>query len=166
MPALNRPLACLGTADAHVSVTMKKLLPLLAALLAFPAALLAADAPKISAAEAAKLVAAGKAVLVDVREPVECKETGVAAPALQLPKSDFDGTQKEWKDFLAKVGNKQVITYCRSGGRAGTVAAALNAKGVKAVSAGSLKDWQAAGLPVRAADAPPTGQASEATKKK
>ncbi len=128
--------------------------------------LTAADAPKISAAEAAKLVAEGKAVLVDCREAPEWAESGVAAPAVLLPKSDFDGAQKEWKDFLAKVGDKQVITYCRSGGRAGTIAAALNAKGVKAASAGGLKDWQAAGLPVRAADAPPAAKASDATKKK
>ncbi|MEO6244983.1 MAG: rhodanese-like domain-containing protein [Opitutaceae bacterium] len=132
---------------------MKKLLSLFTALVLLPATLLAAEAPKVSAAEAAKLVAAGKAVLVDVREPAECQETGVAAPALQLPKSDFDGTKKEWKEFLAHVGNKQVITYCRSGGRAGAVAAALNAQGVKAASAGGLKDWTAAGLPTRAADA-------------
>jgi rhodanese-related sulfurtransferase len=145
---------------------MKKILRLLAALLLLPAALLAADAPKISAVEAAKLVAAGKAVLVDVREAAECQETGLAAPALHLPKSDFDGTKKEWKDFLAKVGDKQVITYCRSGGRAGTVAAALNAQGVKAASAGNLKAWQDAGLPVRAADAPPTAAKPETAQKK
>lgn len=145
---------------------MKKFLPLLAALFAFPAALLAADAPKISAADAAKLVASGKAVLVDVREAAECQETGLAGPALHLPKSDFDGAQKEWKDFLAKVGDKQVITYCRSGGRAGTIAAALNAKGIKAASAGNLKAWQDAGLPVRAAGTPPAVATPEATKKK
>ncbi len=143
---------------------MKMLLPLLALLISLPAALFAADAPKISAAEAAKLVAAGRAVLVDVREPAECKETGVAAPALQLPKSDFDGTQKEWKEFLAKVGDKQVLTYCRSGGRAATVAAALNEKGLKAASVGGLKDWQAAGLPMRAADAPATATPPAAKK--
>lgn len=119
------------------------------------AAFAADAAPKIAPKDAAKLVAEGKAVLVDCREAPEWAESGVAAPAVLLPKSDFDGTQKEWKDFLAKVGNKQVITYCRSGGRAGTIAAALNAKGIKAANAGGLKDWQAAGLPVRKSDEPP-----------
>ena len=125
---------------------------LLAALFATSVAVLAADAPKIAPAEAAKLVAEGKAVLVDVREPSEWKQTGVAAPAVLLPKSDFDGDQKLWKEFLAKNGDKQVIVYCQSGGRAGTVAAALAKKGVKSANAGGLKDWTKAGLPVRKFD--------------
>jgi rhodanese-related sulfurtransferase len=119
------------------------------ALIAFVAAAHAAEAPKIAPADAAKLVAEGKAVLVDCREPSEWAETGVAQPAVLLPKSDFDGDQKQWKEFLAQVGDKQVILYCRAGRRAGTVAAALNAKGVKAANAGALKDWTEAGLPTR-----------------
>ena len=46
----------------------------------------AAEVARIAPAEAAKLVAAGKAVLVDVREPNEWLDTGVAAPAVLLPK--------------------------------------------------------------------------------
>lgn len=122
---------------------------LLAALLTTSVALFAAEAPKIAPADAAKLVAEGKAVLVDCREPGEWKETGVAGPAVLLAKSDFDGEQKEWKDFLAKVGDKQVLVYCRSGRRSGTVAEALAAKGIKAANVGGLKDWTDAGLPVR-----------------
>ena len=113
-------------------------------------ALLAADVPSISPAEAAKLVAAGKAVLVDVREPSEWAESGVAAPAVLLPKSEFDAGQiGQWKDFLAKTGDKEIITYCRSGKRAGIVAAELAKQGHKVADAGGFKDWQAAGLPTR-----------------
>ncbi len=116
----------------------------------FLPALLLADVPVLSPAEAAKLVADGQAVLVDVREPSEWAESGVAAPAALLPKSEFDaGLIGEWKDFLAKAGDKQIITYCRSGKRAGAVAAALAEKGHKVANAGTFKDWQAAGLPVR-----------------
>jgi len=126
---------------------MKKLLSLLAL---FLPAMVFADVAAISPAEAAKLVAAGKAVLVDVREPSEWAESGVAAPAALLPKSEFDaGMIGEWKDFLAKAGDKQIITYCRSGRRSGAVAAALAEKGHKVANAGGFKDWQAAGLPVR-----------------
>ncbi len=111
---------------------------------------IAADVPAISPAEAATLVADGKAVLVDVREPSEWAESGVAAPAALLPKSEFDeGMIGEWKDFLAKAGDKQIITYCRSGRRSGAVAAALAEKGHKVANAGGFKDWQAAGLPTR-----------------
>ena len=115
----------------------------------------AAEVAKIAPADAAQLVAAGKAVLVDVREPAEWAETGVAAPAVLLPKSDFDGTRKLWAPFLAQNAGKQIILYCRSGHRAGLVAAALAAQDLPVANAGGLKDWQAAGLPTRPVPAQP-----------
>lgn len=125
---------------------------ILCGLLFLAVTLSAAEVAAISPAEAARLVAAGKAVLVDVREPSEWAEAGVAAPAVLLPKSEFDeGLIGGWKSFLAQTGDKQIITYCRSGKRSGAVAAALAAKGHKVANAGAFKDWQAAGLPVRAA---------------
>jgi rhodanese-related sulfurtransferase len=128
---------------------MRKLLPVLALLSLFPS-LFAANVASITPAEAAKLVADGKAVLVDVREPSEWAESGVAAPAVLLPKSEFDAGQiGEWKDFLARTEDKEIIVYCRSGKRSGAVAAALAEKGRKVANAGGFKDWQAAGLPVR-----------------
>ncbi len=132
---------------------MKKLLPLLA--LALFSSLMAAEVPNLTPAEAARLVADGKAVLVDVREPTEWAESGVAAPAALLAKSEFDaGLIGEWKDFLARAGDKQIITYCRSGKRSGAVAAALAAKGHKVANAGGFKGWQDAGLPVRKSTEP------------
>jgi len=111
---------------------------------------LAAEVAQLTPQAAAKLVAEGKAVLVDVREPTEWAESGVAAPAVLLPKSEFDaGLVGEWKAFLAKIGDKEIITYCRSGKRAGVVAAELAKQGHKVANAGGFKDWQAAGLPVR-----------------
>lgn len=128
---------------------MKPLLSFFA-LLASCSSLLAAEVPAITPAEAAKLVAEGKAVLIDVREPSEWAESGVAAPAVLLPKSEFDeGLIGDWKSFLATVGDKQIITYCRSGKRSGAVAAALAEKGHKVANAGGFKDWQSAALPVR-----------------
>lgn len=144
---------------------LSALLITLAGLL-FSATAFAAEAPKIAPKDAARLVAEGKAVLVDCREPAEWKESGVAAPAVLLSKSDFDGDQKQWKDFLAKNAGKQVLVYCRSGNRSGTVAAALAAKGINAANAGSLKGWTDAGLPVRAAAAPPAAAAAPSGKGK
>lgn len=133
---------------------MKPLLSLLA-LLALVSSLVAVEVPKVDPATAARLVAEGKAALVDVREPSEWAESGVAAPAVLLPKSEFDaGMAGTWKDFVAKVGDKQVITYCRSGRRSDVVAAALAEKGLKVANAGGFKAWQDAGLPVRRADEP------------
>ena len=108
-----------------------------------------AEIARLTPAEAARLVADGQAVLVDVREPAEWAESGVAAPARLLPKSDFDGERKLWRDFLASVGDKQVIVYCRSGRRSGAVADGLAARGIPVANAGAFADWVAAGLPVR-----------------
>jgi len=126
---------------------MKRLLiPLL--LLASTA--FAADVAKIAPADAAKLVAEGKAVLVDVREPAEWLESGVAAPAVLLPKSEYDrGLIGDWKPFLEKNTGKEIILYCRSGMRAGTIAAALAEKGFKVANAGGFQDWADAKLPTR-----------------
>jgi rhodanese-related sulfurtransferase len=110
-----------------------------------------AEVAKITPAAAAQLVADGQAVLVDVREPAEWAEAGVAAPAVLLPKSDFDGDKRQWKDFLAKAGDKQIILYCRTGRRADAVGQALVAEGRSVTNAGGMKDWVAAGLPVREA---------------
>ncbi|HRE07530.1 MAG TPA: rhodanese-like domain-containing protein, partial [Opitutaceae bacterium] len=109
----------------------------------------AAEVPAISPAEAAKRVAAGTAVLVDVREPSEWAESGVAEPAALLPSSDFKGDRTLWKPFLEKQAGKEVILYCRSGRRSAQVAEKLATEGVKVANAGGFKDWQAAGLPVR-----------------
>ena len=128
-------------------------------LLALSILLLAAcglTASKISPADAARLVAEGKAVLVDCREPKEWAEMGVAAPAVLLPKSDFDAEQVQWKKFLAANQGKQILVYCRSGGRSGTIVQALAKEGVKAANVGGMKDWTAAGLPTRAVAAPTT----------
>ena len=95
------------------------------------------------------VLTAGTAVLVDCREPSEWADTGVATPAVLLAKSDFDGAQKDWKPFLAKNAGKEIILYCRSGGRSAEVAAALAEKGVKAANIGGLRDWTKAGLPTR-----------------
>ncbi|MEX2044244.1 MAG: rhodanese-like domain-containing protein [Opitutus sp.] len=118
----------------------------------------AAEVKMIAPAEAARLVAEKRAVLVDVREPAEWAATGVAGPAVLLAKSDFDGDQKQWKEFLAANRDKQIILYCRSGGRSGTVAGALAEKGVDTANAGGFRDWLAAGLPTRAVEPKPDGK--------
>lgn len=109
----------------------------------------AAEVPKLTPADAAKHVAMGEAVLIDVREPSEWKATGVAAPAVLLPMSDFDGAQAQWKPFLEQNAGKELILYCRSGHRASIVAAKLAGQGKRVANAGGFKDWSAAGLPVR-----------------
>ena len=128
---------------------------LLAALLLSTGLGCAAEISKIEPNAAAALIAEGKAVLVDVREPTEWAETGVVAVATLLAKSDFDGAQTNWKPFLEKNKERQIILYCRSGNRSGIVAKALAEKGFKVANAGGFKAWAAAGQPVRKIDAQP-----------
>ena len=96
-------------------------------LLILPLAACGPAALKISPADAARLVADGKAVLVDCREPKEWAEAGVASPAVLLPKSDFDAEQEQWKKFLAQNQGNQILLYCRSGGRAVMVITVVSA---------------------------------------
>ncbi len=128
---------------------MKTLRGLLGLFIIVTSVAVAADVPKLSPVEAAQRVAEGKAVLVDVREPGEWAESGVATPAELLPMSDFNGNQTLWKPFLEKNAGKELILYCRSGNRAGKVAAKLAAQGKQVANAGAFKNWAAAGLPVR-----------------
>ncbi len=128
---------------------MNMLLRLLSLLMLGGLTASAADVAKVSPADAAQRVADGRAILVDVREPAEWAESGVAAPAELLPMSDFNGDQKLWKPFLAKNAGKELILYCRTGNRSGRVAAKLAEQNIPVANVGAFKDWQAAGLPVR-----------------
>lgn len=124
------------------------ILALVAGLVAVPRSV-ARDA--INPAEAAKRVATGQAVLVDVREPGEWADTGVATPAVLLPLSDLQGERTQWKTFLDKNRGKELILYCRSGRRSAVAAEILAKEGWTTANAGGFKDWVAAGLPVRKA---------------
>jgi rhodanese-related sulfurtransferase len=126
-----------------------KLLKTILSFVTFAAIAGAAEVPKISPVEAAKKVSEGTAIMIDVREPSEWAESGVAEPAELLSMSDFNGDQKLWKPFLEKNAGKELILYCRSGNRSGQVAAKLAAQGLKVENSGAFKDWAAAGLPVR-----------------
>jgi rhodanese-related sulfurtransferase len=109
----------------------------------------ASGSRRVTPAEASQLVRDKKAVLVDVREPDEWAETGVAAPAVLLPLSDLAGPRSKWKGFLAQLGDREVILYCRSGSRSGRAASVLAKEEIHTANAGGFNDWRAAGLPVR-----------------
>jgi rhodanese-related sulfurtransferase len=104
-------------------------------------------APRITPAEARERIQAGTALLVDVREPVEWA-SGVADGATLLSVKDLTGERKQWRAFLTKVGQREVICYCAAGGRAGTAAGALRAEGFTASNGGGLSDWAKAGWPI------------------
>lgn len=114
----------------------------------FAVSIYAADAGYLKPEEAAKRVAAGTAVLVDVREPAEWTD-GVVASATLLPLSDLRGDRKAWAPFLEANKGKELILYCRSGNRAGQAATVLVAEGRVVANAGAFSTWEAAGQPVR-----------------
>lgn len=106
----------------------------------------------IPAQDAADRVASGNAVLVDVREPAEWADSGVAEPAVLLSLSDLRGERTHWKTFLEQNKDKELILYCRSGNRSGIAASILEKEGYKVANAGGFKHWVGAGLPVRSVD--------------
>jgi rhodanese-related sulfurtransferase len=104
---------------------------------------------KVSPKDAAAEAAAGRAVLVDVREPVEWEHH--IAGAVQVPRGllEFvaDPASPKHRPELDPAG--RVIVYCRSGARAALACATLKTMGFKSVAnlEGGFGAWQAAGLP-------------------
>ncbi len=109
--------------------------------------------PRIAPADAAARVKAGTAILIDVREPDEWIPS-VAAPAYLLPLSDLRGARRKWTHVLQEAKGKQLLLYCRSGGRSGQAAKLLAKEGFQTVNVGGFNDWQAAKLPLRKPDEP------------
>jgi rhodanese-related sulfurtransferase len=109
-----------------------------------------AQIENVSPQDAADEVAAGTAVLLDVREPVEWEHH--IEGAVQVPRGllEFaaDPTSPKHKPELDPAG--RVIVYCRSGARAALACATLEDMGFRSVAnlAGGFVAWREAGLPV------------------
>ena len=99
----------------------------------------------LSPAEVAARIKAGKAVLVDVREPDEHAREHIAG-AVAAPLSTFEAAH------LELTPGREVIFMCRSGNRTAGNCDRLAARvdGPAHVLAGGLDAWKKAGLPVAA----------------
>ena len=123
---------------------MIKHLLTLAIVLACGAALAEDKVAHVKAAEAAKLVEAGKVLVLDVRTPDEFSE-GHIKGAVNV---DFNGD-----DFASKVAkldkSKPVLVHCQAGGRSTRSLPALEKAGFLKIYHldGGFGDWQDAGLP-------------------
>lgn len=104
--------------------------------------------PRITPADASAQIAAGTAVLIDVRNPDEWRR-GVAAPAALLSLGDLQGDRREWKPYLEKNKDKLIILYCASGLRSGMAAGTLKKEGYRVANLGGLGRWKSAGLPTK-----------------
>lgn len=90
------------------------------------------------------LLDAGKAVLVDVREPNEHAEVAIPGATL-VPLSRFSTGD------LPELGDRELILHCKGGGRSADALARCRNAGITKVShmAGGIMAWHGAGLPVR-----------------
>lgn len=111
------------------------------------AGLLLSASPLLAAnyAEAFKQIAAGNAVLVDVRESAELKD-GVIEGANWLATSDIKGETETYRKALAALPkDKTIYTYCAVGGRSGQFTSMLTQKGYKSENLGGFSEVIAAG---------------------
>lgn len=100
--------------------------------------------------KARKLMQEGKAILVDCRERDELEATGTAEGAVWMPLSAMVEDLPEWQKFKAELPrDKQVILYCKMGGRSGRMAEFLCCDGFQAENLGGFSCWKGAGLPVK-----------------
>ena len=90
------------------------------------------------------------AILVDVREEVELKESGFAEGSQWMPTSKITDNHPDWQAFKQKLPkDKTIVFYCRSGARSGRVAEFLASEGYQTANMGGFSGWQTAHLPIK-----------------
>lgn len=104
--------------------------------------------PSVTPKDAYAAASAGRAVVIDVREPAEWK-SGVASKAELLSFSDLRGERRMWTPALKKFRGKRLMVYCHSGMRSSRAAAILRKDGYDAINIGTLGAWRRAKLPTR-----------------
>ncbi len=106
----------------------------------------------LSVDQAAREVASGDAILVDLRDPGERAQNGVIPGAVSAPR----GMLEFWADPTSSYHrpefdpNRRIILHCASGGRSALAADTLQQMGYQNVAHldGGLNAWKAAGQPV------------------
>lgn len=107
--------------------------------------------PRIDAEEAAKLMANGGALVVDVRDPTEVQASGKIRGAVNVSRGMLEFRADPDSPYHDKAFDraKTVILYCASGGRSALAGKTLQDLGYKTVrNLGAFKDWAEAGRPV------------------
>ena len=105
-----------------------------------------APASRPSVADVAAQVAAGKMLLIDVREVAEAKASGVAQGAKLIPLSLVPLKCDPRQPGCELPQGLPVAVYCAAGGRSGMAAEALTRMGYgPVVNLGGLRDWAAGG---------------------
>jgi rhodanese-related sulfurtransferase len=104
--------------------------------------------PRITPAQAQEKIAAGNALVVDVRDAPELAKSGKVAGAVHIPRGmlEFraDPESPYYDQNLAK--DKTLILYCASGGRSALSGQALKEMGYGEVyNMGGFSDWADSG---------------------
>ncbi|HSR00627.1 MAG TPA: rhodanese-like domain-containing protein [Sphingomicrobium sp.] len=110
--------------------------------------------PKISVAEAERLIRDKGALLVDVREAQELASSGKLASALHVSRGmlEFKADSSSPACNPEFRTDRPIILYCASGGRSSLSGKTLRDLGYKDVyNLGGFKDAVAAGFPTEAA---------------
>lgn len=137
---------------------MHRWIPFLALLWLLPASAQYA-LPSLTAADAQARQERGDIVLVDIRQPEEWRQTGVAEGAIRISMGHPEGGEGFLRDLLAAVGDDRdapVVLICRTGNRTSQVVPALQQWGfsrVYHIPEGMLGSqfgpgWIRSGLPV------------------
>lgn len=107
-----------------------------------------AQVPDITPADAAKLMATGDALVVDLRDGAEIAAAGKVAGAIAVSRGllEFRAAPDAPTYDPAFRPDRPVILYCGSGGRAALAGKTLRDFGFSDVrNLGGFKDWVAAG---------------------
>lgn len=102
------------------------------------------EIPHVTPEEAREMAASGRAVLIDVREPEELAVAAIAG-AVNVPLSSFSTD-----DVLSAAGDREIIFFCKIGGRAMNACQYFSQQSGRAASCmtGSITGWAAKGLPL------------------
>src|SRR5215472_12875620 len=107
-----------------------------------------ASVPKISAQDAAALIAGGDVLVVDVRDGTEVLSTGKVQGAKHVPRGMLEFRADPDSPYYDPAFNrdKTVLVYCASGGRSALAGKTLHDLGYKDVrNLGSFKEWAESG---------------------
>ena len=103
-----------------------------------------AAVPRITPAEAQRLIAAGGAIVVDVRDAPEVEKSGKVAGALHVSRGMLEFRADPDSPYHDKNFRKDrpIILYCASGGRSALSGKLLKDLGYAEVyNLGAFKDW-------------------------
>lgn len=110
--------------------------------------------PSIAPAQAADLIEAGDALVVDVRDAPEVQQSGKVKGAINVSRGllEFRADPESPAHHPDFRKDKTVILYCASGGRSALAGKMLQELGyTKVYNLGGFKSWAEAGLPIEQA---------------